>query len=170
MPVFDELMDGLANAKWFCKLYLRAGYHQILLQPGEEHKTAFQTHRGHYEFRVMAFGLSGAPANFLSAMNETLAPVLRKCALVFFDDILIYNNSLEEHLEHIKLVLSLLAKDNWKVKLSKYEFAQTTISYLGHIISEQGVTTDPTKIEVIKKWPAPQNVKELRSFLGLTGY
>lgn len=84
VPVFDQLMDELSHAQWFSKLDLKAGYHQIRLCPGEEHKTAFQTHMGHFEFRVMAFGLTGAPNTFLEAMNDTLSLVVRKCALVFF--------------------------------------------------------------------------------------
>lgn len=85
-----------------------------MLKLREEHKTTFQTHRGHFEFRVMAFGITGAPTTFLSATNDTLSPVLQKCALVFFDDILIYNVSWEDHLAHLKQVLQLLAKDHWK--------------------------------------------------------
>jgi hypothetical protein len=135
VPVFDQLMDKLTHAKWFSKLDLKADYHQIRLRPGEEAKTAFQTHLGQFEFRVKAFGLTGAPNTFLEAMNTTLAPVLRKCALVFFDDILIYSPNFDSHLNHLSSVLHLLRKDQWKVKLSKCEFAQTSIAYLGHIIS-----------------------------------
>jgi hypothetical protein len=170
VPVFDQLMDELAQAKWFSKLDLKAGYHQIRLLPGEEPKTAFQTHMGHFEFRVMAFGLTGAPNTFLGAMNETLAPVLCKCALVFFDDILIYSTSFEDHLNHLSTVLQLLQTDQWKVNLVKCAFAQTSIFYLGHVISADGVATDPSKILVIQQWPTPVNVKELRSFLGLAGF
>lgn len=170
VPIFDELMDELAKARWFSKLDLKSGYHQIRLQPGEEYKTAFQTHCGHFEFKVMAFGLTGAPATFLGAMNETLAPVLRKCVLAFFDNILIYSATLDEHIVHLKQVLQLLTNDQWQVNLKKCEFAQTRISYLGHILSEKGISTDPAKIETIKCWPIPKNVKELRSFLGLAGY
>jgi hypothetical protein len=101
LPVIYELLDELAGSRWFSKLDLKAGYHQIRLAPGEEPKTAFQTHNGHYEFRVMAFGLIGAPATFQHAMNVTLASVLRKFALVFFDDILIYSTSDAEHTHHI---------------------------------------------------------------------
>jgi hypothetical protein len=170
LPVIDELLDELAGARWFSKLDLRAGYHQIRLAPGEEFKTAFQTHNGHYEFKVMAFGLTGAPATFQFAMNASLAPVLRKFALVFFDDILIYSVTYEDHLKHVEQVLSILRKDQWQVKLSKCAFAQEKISYLGHVISACGVATDDSKIESIRTWPVPTNLKELRGFLGITGY
>jgi len=93
VPIIEELLDELEGASWFSSLDLTAGYHQILLKLGEVPKTAFQTHTGHYEFCVMAFGLSGAPGTFLKAMNTTLAPLLRRCALVFFDDILIYSRT-----------------------------------------------------------------------------
>jgi hypothetical protein len=170
IPVFDELMDELARARWFTSLDLNAGYHQVRLKPGEEFKTAFQTHFGHLEFRVMAFGLCGAPAIFQGAMNTTLAPLLRKCVIVFFDDILIYSASYEEHIQHIHVVLSLLLKDKWCVKLSKCTFAKPHINYLGHIISAQGIATDPAKISAIVEWPTPTDTKQLRSFLGLAGY
>jgi hypothetical protein len=170
VPVIDEFLDELAHASWFTSLDLRSGFHQIRLKfHGEEYKTAFQTHCGHYEFRVMAFGLTGAPGSFQGAMNSTLHPYLRKFVLVFFDDILIYSKTYEEHVTHIRLVFELLAKDQWKVKLSKCSFALRQISYLGHVISESGVATDPQKISAIAQWPTP-NVKELRSFLGLAGY
>lgn len=115
----------------------------------------------------MAFGLTGAPVNFLSATNDTLAPVLRKCAIVFFDDILIYSATLEDHLVHLQQVLLLDEKDHWKVNLKKCEFALNQISYLGHILFAKSITTDPSKIETIKNWPIPVNTKELSSLLGL---
>jgi hypothetical protein len=130
LPVIDELLDELAGASWFSKLDLKAGYHQIRLAPGEEHKTAFQTHNGHYEFRVMAFGLTGAPATFQHAMNATLAPVLRKFAVVFFDDILIYSATYSDHLQHLAAVLEILHKDQWHVKFSKCVFAQQLLLIL----------------------------------------
>lgn len=168
VPVIEELLDELHGASWFSCHDLTAGYHQIRLAAGEEAKTAFQTHSGHYEFRVMAFGLSGAPATFLKAMNTTLGPVLRKFVLVFFDDILIYSHSFEEHVQHVRTVLELLARDQWQVKLSKCVFAQRQLRYLGHVISEHGVTTDPSKVVAVLAWPTPSSVKDLRSFLGLS--
>lgn len=170
MPVIDELLDELSGAKFFSKLDLRAGYHQIRMKVGDEHKTAFQTHTGHYEYRVMSFGLTGAPGTFQAAMNNTLSSVLRKCALVFFDDILIYSPTLESHMEHLNIVLSLLREHQWQVKLSKCAFAQSQISYLGHIISGVGVATDPSKVQDILNWPIPTNLKKLRGFLGIAGY
>jgi hypothetical protein len=116
---------------------------------GEEYKTTFQTHSGHYEFKVMAFGLSGAPNTFQSAMNSTPTPLLRKCVLVFFDGIFVYSRSLEEHLVHLEQVLRLLAQEKWQVKLSKGSFAQHKIAYLGHIISIAGVSTKHEKIVVV---------------------
>jgi hypothetical protein len=168
VPVIDELLDELSRASWFSSLDLRADFHQILLQPGEEDKTAFQTHIEHFEFRVMDFSLTSAPGTFQNAMNTTLAPLLRKCALVFFDDILIYNSSFDDHVHHLQQVLELLQADDWKIKLSKCAFAQTEISYLGHIISSQGVATDPNKISIVASWHVPKSVKDLRSFFGIS--
>jgi hypothetical protein len=118
----------------------------------------------------MAFCLSGAPATFQGAMNRTLAPLLRSCVLVFFDDILVYSTTWEDHLHHLELVLNLLSQDRWQIKLSKCSFARQHISYLGHVISPQRVATNPTKIDVVTSWPIPTNCKELRGFLGLAGY
>jgi hypothetical protein len=140
------------------------------LTPGDEHKTAFNTHHGHFDFTVMAFGLTGGPATFQSEMNRTLAPLLRKCVLVFFDDILVYSPNFEEHLLHLQAVLQLLSENQCKVKFSKCEFAQSSVHYLGHVISSAGVATDDSKISDVRDWPTPTDAKQLRSFLGLTGY
>jgi hypothetical protein len=118
----------------------------------------------------MAFGLTGAPGTFQGAMNVTLAPGLRRFVLVFFDDILVYSRSLEEHVSHLRLVFEWLRRDQWKLKMSKCNFALQSIHYLGHVISGQGVATDPAKVQAVHDWPAPHNVKELRGFLGLAGY
>lgn len=169
VPIFDQLMDELANSKWFSTLDLRAGFHQILLQPGEEFKMAFQTHLGQYEFRVMAFGLTGAPGTFQAAMNNTLAPGLRHFVLVFFDDILVYSPTFEDHVDHLRQVFQWLRSDQWKLKLSKCTFARESISYLGHIVSSQGLSIDPAKVQAVMDWPVLSSVKELWGFLGLAG-
>ena len=170
MPVIDELLDELSRAAWFTSLDLRVGYHQIRMAEGEEHKTAFQTHQGHYEFKVMPYGLTGAPATFQNAMNVILAPLLRKSVLVFIDDILIYSRTLAEHREHLQAVFHLLAQHELKVKRTKCTFSQPQLKYLGHIIPAAGVSTDPKNSEAVRSWPVPTNVKDLRKFLGMIGY
>lgn len=118
----------------------------------------------------MAFGVMGASGTFHGAMNSTLAPSLRKFVLVFFDDILIYNRTLEEHIHHIHQVFQWLHADQRKLKLSKCSFARESISYLGHVASAAGLSTDPSKVQAVLDWHVPSTVKDLQGFLGLAGY
>jgi hypothetical protein len=117
----------------------------------------------------MAFGLTGAPVTFQGAMNDTLAPGLRKFVVVFFDDILVYSATFEEHVVHLTQVFQWLLRDKWNLKMSKCSFVQRSMSYLDHVVSAHGVAIDPAKVQAILQWPAPSSVKELRSFLGLAG-
>nr|XP_027072057.1 uncharacterized protein LOC113696870 [Coffea arabica] len=170
IPNIDELLNELHGTKYMSKLDLRAGYHQVRVKAMDTHKIAFQTHHGHFEFLVMPFGLTNTPAIVQALMNRIFQPYMRKFMLVFFDDILVYGPTLELHMQYPQIVLGVLADNQLFCKRSKCSFAQTSVEYLGHVISEKGVSMDKSKIECILSWLSPETVKELRGFLGLTGY
>ncbi|XP_047943164.1 uncharacterized protein LOC125190006 [Salvia hispanica] len=170
IPTIDDMLDELHGAKYFSKMDLRAGFHQIRMDATDVSKTAFRVHNGHYEYMVMPFGLCNAPSTFQAAMNNLFRKYLRKFVLVFFDDILVYSKDWKDHLQHLEIVFCILREHQFHLKYSKCVFGQTELEYLGHYISEQGVRVDNRKIETMLTWPVPRNITHLRGFLGLTGY
>jgi len=168
--VVDELLDELHGARFFTKLDLRSGYHQVRMHPNDVAKIAFRTHHGHFEFLVMPFGLSNAPATFQALMNDVLRPFLRRFVLVFFDDILIFGSSWAEHLQHISIVLDALRAHRLHLKRSKCSFGASLVVYLGHVISAAGVAMDADKVAAVASWPTPRSAHGLCGFLGLIGY
>ncbi|WVZ70782.1 LOW QUALITY PROTEIN: hypothetical protein U9M48_019422 [Paspalum notatum var. saurae] len=166
LPRIDDLFDQLQGACVFSKIDLRSGYQQMKIRPSDIPKTAFITRFGLYEYTVMSFGLTNAPAYFMNLMNKVFMEYLDKFVVVFIDDILIYSKTKEEHEEHLRLVLQKL-RDH---KLSKCEFWLDQVPFLGHIVSKGGIMVDPSKISSVMDWKVPEVVKEVRGFLGLAGY
>ncbi|KAL0560422.1 hypothetical protein IC582_000827 [Cucumis melo] len=170
LPRIDDLFDQLQGATVFSKIDLRSGYHQLRIKDEDVPKTAFRSRYGHYEFIVMSFGLTNAPAVFMDLMNRVFREFLDTFVIVFIDDILIYSKTEAEHEEHLRLVLQTLRDNKLYAKFSKCEFWLKQVSFLGHVVSKDGVSVDPAKIEVVTGWTRPSTVSEVRSFLGLAGY
>jgi hypothetical protein len=170
LPRIDILFDQLARAKVFSKIDLRSGYHQIKIKPCDIPKMAFSTRYGLYEYLVMSFGLTNAPAYFMYLMNSVFMPELDKFVVVFIDDILIYSKNNEDHANHIRIVLQRLRDHRLYAKFSKCEFWLDSVKFLGHTISSEGISVDPTKVQEVMDWKPPTSVHQIRSFLGLAGY
>ncbi|WVZ94173.1 hypothetical protein U9M48_040099 [Paspalum notatum var. saurae] len=170
LPHIDFLFDQLGGATVFSKIDLRSGYHQIKVQEEDIPKTAFSTRYGLYEYLVMSFGLTNAPAFFMYLMNSVFMNELDKFVVVFIDDILVYSKNEKEHEEHLRIVLSRLREHKLYAKFSKCAFWLKEVAFLGHILSAKGVAVDPSKVEDVLNWKQLQTVTEIRSFLGLAGY
>jgi hypothetical protein len=170
LPRIDVLFDQLVGAKVFSKIDLRSGYHQIKIRASDIPKTAFSTRYWLYEFLVMSFGLSNAPAYFMYLMNSVFMPKLDKFVVVFIDDILVYSKNEEEHASHLHVVLQHLRELRLYAKLSKCDFWLKEIKFLGHTISQAGIVVDPDKVQEVMNWKPPTTVRQIRSFLGLAGY
>ena len=170
LPRIDDLFDQLQGARCFSKIDLRSGYHQLRIRSGDVPKTAFRTRYGHYEFLVIFFGLTNAPATFMDLMNRVFRPSLDRLVIVFIDDILVYSKNEDEHAKHLRVVLQTLRDHRLYAKFSKYEFWLEQVAFLGHVVSKNGIQEDPRKIEAVADWPRPTTITEIRSFLGLAGY
>jgi hypothetical protein len=170
LPRIDDLFDQLKGACVFSKIDLRSGYHQLKIRAFDIPKIAFITRYGLYKYTVMSFGLTNASAYFMYLMNKVFMEYLDKFVVVFIDDILILSKNEEEHDKHLHLILQKLIENQLYVKLNKCEFWLKEALFLGHIISEGGISVDPSKANDILSWKIPQNVSNIRSFLGLVGY
>jgi hypothetical protein len=170
LPKINDLFDQLKGDKYFSKVDLRSGYHQLKIRESDIPMTAFVTHYRQYEFTVMSFGLTNALAYFMNLMNKVFMEELDEFVVVFIDDILVYSKSVEEHEKHLRVVLEKLRAHKLYAKFSKCEFWLEKISFLRHILTAEGVAVDPEKVETASNWRQPTNVSEIRSFLGLAGY
>jgi RNase H-like domain found in reverse transcriptase/Reverse transcriptase (RNA-dependent DNA polymerase)/Integrase zinc binding domain len=170
MPQIEEVLDNIGKSEYFTTLDLKSGFHQILMDEDSKKKTAFSTSQGHFEFNRMPFGLKNSPATFQRTINKVLHGITGKCCLVYLDDIIIMGNSLEKHLSNLELVFKRLAEFNLKIQLDKCEFLKKETEFLGHVVTKDGVKTNPEKIQKIINWPLPKNDKEIKQFLGLAGY
>ncbi|KAH0655152.1 hypothetical protein KY285_030034 [Solanum tuberosum] len=170
IPRIDDLFDQLQGASHFSKIDLRSGYHQLRVRDSDIPKTTFRTRYGHYEFVVMSFGLTNAPAAFMDLMNRVFKQYLDLFVIVFIDDILIYSRNEEEHASHLRVVLQTLKDRQLFAKFNKCEFWLQSVAFLRHIVTSEGIRVDSQKIEAVKQWPRPTSATDIRSFLGLAGY
>ncbi|GBM64254.1 Retrovirus-related Pol polyprotein from transposon 297 [Araneus ventricosus] len=170
LPRIDDTLYALNGSQWFMTLDLKSGYWQVEIQPEDREKTAFTTGQGLWQFKVMPFGLCNAPATIERLMETVLRGLSSEACLVYVDDIIIVRGTFEEHLNNLRKLFQRLQKANFKLNPKKCRFFQREVAYLGHVISEEGVKTDPEKIKAVVDWPRSDKIHDLRSFLGLCTY
>ena len=170
LPRVDDTLDTLAGSKWFTTLDLLSGYWQVEVSPEDREKTAFCTHEGLFEFRVMPFGLCNAPATFQRLMDSVLAGLQWSTCLVYIDDIVIPGKTFQAHLTHLRAVFDRLSEAGLKLKPRKCHFCLQEVKFLGHIVSSDGIRTDPSKTEKVAAWPTPTCSRDVQKFLGLASY
>ena len=170
LPRIEESLDALTGAKWFSTLDLASGYNQVAMAEADKAKTAFCTPFGLFEFNRMPFGLCNAPGTFQRLMERMFGDQRFQSVLLYLDDIIVFSSTVRQHLERLEEVFSRLDRQGLKVKLSKCHFFQKEVKYLGHVVSEQGVATDPDKLAAVREWKRPSHLAELRSFLGFASY
>jgi hypothetical protein len=170
LPRIEDLFDQMKGARIFSKINLRSGYHQLKIRESDIPKTAFRTQCVLYEYTVMSFGLTNAPAYFMYLMKKVFMEYLDRFVVVFIDDIQVLSKTMEEHEEHLRLVLEKLRSNQLYAQFSKCEFWLTEVAFLGHVISAGGVSVDPGKVKDVLNWMPPATISGIQSFLGLAGY
>jgi hypothetical protein len=170
LPRIDDILDKLNGCAYFSSIDLKSGYHQLIIDKNDIPKTAFRTPIGHYQFKVLSFGLTNAPATWQNAMNDIFRQYLDEFVVVYLDDILIFSKTKEDHYKHVRLVLEKLKEHGLYANAKKCEFFKDELEFLGHIIGRYGIKVDPKKTQVVKDWPKPTTVTDLRAFLGLANY
>lgn len=170
LPIIEDLIYNVKGAIYFSKLDLRSGYHQIRIRPEDVPKTAFSTKNGHWEFLVMPFGLTNAPATFQNFMNDIFRPYIDKFVNVYLDDILVFSETKEQHIEHLKKVLNVLKENQLVANVKKCEFFKTSLDFLGFHIDQDGIHITDEKIKAVKEFPQPKTVKDCQRFLGMANY
>lgn len=170
LPRIDEILDNLGRSIYFSTLDLAQGFHQIEMHENSIEKTAFTVNHGHYEYTRMPFGLKNAPSTFQRVMDNVLKEFLYKFCFVYMDDVVIFSKSLHDHLVHLKMIFNKFREYNLKVQLDKSEFLRKEVSFLGHVITPEGIKPNPLKIKAIVEYPLPKSEKQIKSFLGLIGY
>jgi hypothetical protein len=171
LPRIDDLLDSLGGSKYYSVLDMKSGYHQVDIEPSHKPRTAFTVGPlGFYEYNRLPFGLSNAPATYQRMMEEILYDLNHKVCQIYLDDVIITGNTFEEHLERLEQVLDRFRECGMKLSPRKCHLFKERVRYVGHIVSSNGIETDPDKIEKVTNWPVPTNVAELRTFLGFSGY
>lgn len=170
LPLIDEMLDRLAGAQFYTKLDVRDAYHCIPIRGADEWKTAFRTRYGHFEYKVMPFGLANAPATFQAYIHKALRGLVDISCIVYLDDVLIFSSTKEEHTAHIKEVLERLYKHKLYVKLPKCEFYKDRVEFLGYVVGREGIGMQRDRVATVLDWPVPQSVKDVQVFIGFTNF
>lgn len=170
IPETSAVLANLGKNKYYTTLDLASGFHQIPMADQDIEKTAFSVNNGKYEFVRLPFGLKNAPSIFQRVMDDVLREHIGKICYVYIDDIIIFSSTIDEHLKNLRTIFETLRKANFKIQPDKSEFLKTEVEFLGFIVSENGLKPNMKKVEAIQKYPEPTNLKELRAFLGLSGY